>query len=101
MPSFFRSKDKRTRHVISQSESSRACLQFFLRNASISSERKHYLILSAPASLKKALKFSVKSRNRCHITGRAGSVFRYFRLSRILLKQLASRGFLTGVRKSS
>lgn len=101
MPSYFRSKDNRVRHVVSKFESKRSRLQFFLRNASIAAPVKQRFMLAASNRLLKALTFSVKSRNRCHITGRAGSVFRYFRLSRIMLKQLASRGFLTGLRKSS
>lgn len=40
-------------------------------------------------------------RNRCILTGRARAIFRSFRVSRILYRQLADEGFLPGVRKAS
>ena len=101
MAVYFRSKDKKTRHIVSKFEFKRLKLQFFLRNTGVSREDKNRLDLLKLTSLGKALKFSSKSRNRCALTNRAGSVFRHFRLSRIMLKQLASRGLLTGTRKSS
>lgn len=101
MPSYFKTKDKRVRHIAAKFEIKRAAFQYLTRNAGVELNfRRRLLILKSP-TLGKGLRFTVKSRNRCVITGRAGSVFRYFRLSRITLKQLASRGFLTGVRKSS
>jgi small subunit ribosomal protein S14 len=39
--------------------------------------------------------------NRCVLTGRAGSVLRRFRLSRLQLRQLAAQGMLMGVVKGS
>ncbi len=38
---------------------------------------------------------------RCKITGRAHAVYRKFGVSRIMLRELALRGELPGVRKSS
>lgn len=43
----------------------------------------------------------VRIRNRCEITGRSRGVYRKFKLSRIGLRELASRGQLPGVVKSS
>ena len=40
-------------------------------------------------------------RNRCALTGRPRAVYRKFKLSRIALRDLASRGQLPGVVKSS
>lgn len=40
-------------------------------------------------------------KNRCILTGRARSVYRFFKISRIQLRQLASGGFLPGVSKYS
>ena len=39
--------------------------------------------------------------NRCVLTGRGRSVHRFFRLSRIKFRELASQGLLMGVCKSS
>lgn len=101
MAVYFRTKDKKFRCVVAKFESKRARLQFFLRNTLLSLEDKGRLDLRKPAPLSKALGFSVKSNNRCGITGRSGSIFRHFRLSRIMLKQFASKGLLVGTRKSS
>ena len=40
-------------------------------------------------------------RNRCEITGRSRAYYRKFRLSRIMLRDLAVRGMIPGVTKSS
>lgn len=39
--------------------------------------------------------------NRCVFTGRARSVYQMFRVSRIVFRDLASRGLLHGVKKAS
>lgn len=101
MPIYFKSKDKRVRHVAANFETKRIAFQYLLRNASLPVYLRQRLLVLKTAKLTKGLRFTVKGRNRCVITGRAGSIFRYFRLSRITLKQFASRGFLTGLRKSS
>lgn len=101
MPSYFKPKDQKARRIAAAFEIKRAGLQFFLRSNRFSNLQKQHLVVSQKTELTKALKYTVKSRNRCNITFRAGSVFRYFRLSRIMIKQLASRGSLPGIRKSS
>ena len=40
-------------------------------------------------------------RNRCELTGRARGFYRKFRLSRIMLRELANKGLIPGVIKSS
>src|SRR6188768_3269194 len=40
-------------------------------------------------------------RNRCELTGRSRAVYRKFRLSRIMLRELANKGLIPGVTKSS
>ncbi|MFP3039905.1 MAG: hypothetical protein ACKESA_00825 [Candidatus Hodgkinia cicadicola] len=42
-----------------------------------------------------------KLRNRCFVTGRSRGYYRWFGVSRIMLRQLASSGQLPGVVKSS
>lgn len=41
-----------------------------------------------------------KIRNRCLLTGRSRFILRYFRLSRASFRDLASFGFLSGVKKN-
>ena len=40
-------------------------------------------------------------RNRCQMTGRSRAYYRKFRLSRIMLRELANKGLIPGVTKSS
>ena len=40
-------------------------------------------------------------RNRCELTGRSRAYYRKFRLSRIMLRELAIKGLIPGVIKSS
>ena len=40
-------------------------------------------------------------RNRCEITGRPRAYYRKFRLARVMLRDLAVRGMIPGVTKSS
>jgi small subunit ribosomal protein S14 len=46
-------------------------------------------------------KFAVQHRNRCHVCGRPRAFIRKFGLCRICFRQLALRGQLPGVIKSS
>ena len=46
-------------------------------------------------------KFSTRKVRRCEITGRSKGVYRKFRVSRIMLRQLALEGKVPGMRKSS
>jgi len=43
----------------------------------------------------------IRIRNRCEITGRAHSVYRKLRISRIALRELALKGKIPGMTKSS
>ncbi len=43
----------------------------------------------------------VRIRNRCELSGRARSVYRKFKLSRIALRDMANQGLIPGVVKSS
>ncbi|MBB4085986.1 30S ribosomal protein S14 [Sphingomonas carotinifaciens] len=40
-------------------------------------------------------------RNRCEITGRPRAYYRKFRLARVMLRDLANKGMIPGVTKSS
>ncbi|MEO1129557.1 MAG: type Z 30S ribosomal protein S14 [Planctomycetota bacterium] len=53
------------------------------------------------AKSKRAPKFSTRKVRRCEITGRAKGVYRKFRVSRIMLRQLALEGKVPGMRKAS
>lgn len=53
------------------------------------------------AKTKKPPKFSTRKVRRCEITGRSRGVYRKFRVSRIVLRNLALEGKVPGMRKSS
>jgi small subunit ribosomal protein S14 len=53
------------------------------------------------AQMKREPKFSTRKVNRCQITGRARGVYRKFGVSRIVLRELALRGLVPGMRKAS
>lgn len=40
-------------------------------------------------------------RNRCELTGRPRAFYRKFKLSRVMLRELANKGLIPGVTKSS
>ena len=44
---------------------------------------------------------ATRIRNRCELTGRPRAYYRKFRLSRIMLRELANKGLIPGVTKSS
>lgn len=50
---------------------------------------------------RKKPRFKVQGYTRCEICGRPRGVFRYFNLCRICLREMAHRGLLPGVTKSS
>ena len=43
----------------------------------------------------------IRIRNRCEITGRPHGVYRILKISRIALRELASKGIIPGMTKSS
>lgn len=51
--------------------------------------------------MKKSLKFAVRHRNRCRLCGRARGFYRDFGLCRICFRNMALRGEIPGVTKSS
>ena len=53
------------------------------------------------ARMKREPKYSSRRENRCEITGRKRAVYRKFRVSRIMLRELALQGMVPGMRKAS
>lgn len=51
--------------------------------------------------VKRPNKVSTRVRNRCRVTGRPHGYMRYFGLSRLTFRELASKGELPGVVKAS
>ncbi len=53
------------------------------------------------AKMNKEPKFSSRRKNRCQISGRGRGVYRKFGVSRIVLRELALKGMVPGMRKAS
>jgi small subunit ribosomal protein S14 len=51
--------------------------------------------------MKKEPKYSSRKKNRCELTGRSRGYYRKFRISRIMLRELALQGMIPGMRKAS
>ncbi|RCL30939.1 MAG: 30S ribosomal protein S14 [Puniceicoccaceae bacterium] len=92
-------RDLKRRRLIAKYANKRAELKSILANPETSDEE----FYKAQAKLTKLPKNSspIRARNRCSITGRPRAHIRKFGLSRITFRELASKGKLPGVTKSS
>lgn len=77
----------------------RAKLKEIIANRETSMEERFAAVLSLAEMPRNSAK--IRQRNRCALTGRPRAHYRQFKLSRIALRDLASRGELPGVTKSS
>ncbi|MBD3279094.1 MAG: type Z 30S ribosomal protein S14 [Candidatus Pacebacteria bacterium] len=68
-----------------------------VKSKRLKNKRKKYL----KAGKKKPNRFSTRGVNRCRVTGRPRGFMRYFGLSRLTFRELASKGELPGVVKAS
>ena len=53
------------------------------------------------AEMKKTAKYTTRHKNRFELTGRSRGYYRKFRISRIMLRELALQGMIPGMRKAS
>ena len=92
-------KDKAKRALVKKQEMRRLKCRYIIRSTKISMPRRwHYCIRLSKLARNGS---NVRVKNRCIITGRAHSVHRQFKISRIALRELASMGLINGVMKSS
>lgn len=92
-------RDKKRRKLAKKYAAKRATLRSAVRDLSLSPEERFQAVLALSELPKNSAKERI--RNRCALTGRPRGHFRKFNLSRIALRDLASRGELPGVTKSS
>ena len=92
-------RDKRRKKLIAKHAEKRAELRKTLNDANVSIEEK----LAVQEAFAKLPRNSCPTRlnRRCEISGRSRSYYRKFRVSRIALRDLALKGQLPGMRKSS
>lgn len=92
-------RDKKRKKMVKRDAEKRAALKAIIRDRSKSPEERFQATLKLDEMPKNGSKIRV--RNRCALTGRPRGYYRKFNLSRIALRDLASRGELPGVVKSS
>jgi small subunit ribosomal protein S14 len=92
-------RDKKRKKLVKRYSAKRAALRAKVRDLSLSPEERFQAVLAMAELPKNSAK--ERMRNRCALTGRPRGYFRKFDLSRIALRDLASRGELPGITKSS
>lgn len=92
-------KNNKRIQMVAQYKARRAVLKAATVDLSLSLEDR----MAAQAKLSSLPKNSsaVRVRNRCSQTGRSRGYMRFFGVSRIVFRELASAGLLPGVRKAS
>ncbi len=92
-------RDKKRRKLVDKYELTRIELKNIIKSTSLPIKVRweaNLKLAKLPSDSSK-----VRIRNRCVITGRTRGIYRDFKMSRIVFRQLASNGELPGVRKSS
>ena len=77
----------------------RNALKAIIMNKELSAEERFTAQLKLAEMPRNGAK--VRIRNRCEVSGRSRAVYRRFKLSRIILRDMASNGLIPGVTKSS
>ena len=92
-------RDKKRRRMADRVASRRKALKELVRDRDLAPEDR----FAAQLKLAELPRNSSKTRirNRCELTGRPRAYYRKFRISRIMLRELASQGQIPGVTKSS
>ncbi len=92
-------REKRRAGIVKKYAAKRAKLKELIRSPKTSHEAR----LAAQASLQELPRDASPSRQRkrCAITGRSRGVYRKFGLSRVKIREVASRGEIPGLSKAS
>lgn len=91
-------KDLKKRKLYKQKEFYRSTLKSIIYDTRINEYVRYKAFLKLTKTKKNSVTFI---KNRCIYTGRSRSVYRFFRISRILLKYLSSQGYLPGIQRAS
>jgi len=92
-------RDLKRRKMINKYAKKRAELKAIIDNKETGMEERFAAVLELAELPRNGAK--IRARNRCALTGRPRAHHRKFRLSRIAIRDLASRGELPGVVKAS
>ena len=92
-------KNNRRRKLVKQQAAKRLRLKAVARNQALPIEERFTAQLKLAQLPRNGSK--VRIRNRCELTGRPRAFYRKFKLSRIALRELGSRGQIPGKVKAS
>ena len=92
-------RDKKRRLMAAQQTGRRAELKALVMDRTSSPEERFEASLKLAQMPRNGSK--VRIHNRCEVTGRPRGVYRKFKLGRIMLRDLASKGRIPGMVKSS
>lgn len=92
-------KNKRRRRYVEQKDAKRRRLKAIAEDRELPAEERFAARLKLAEMPRNSSKTRI--RNRCEITGRPRGFYRRFKISRVALRELSSRGLIPGVVKSS
>ncbi len=92
-------RNKKRARLIKQYAGRRAAMKAVIKDQSTSPEERFQAVLKLAEMPRNSSR--IRYRNRCEVTGRPRGVYRKFKLGRIMLRDLASRGQIPGMVKSS
>ncbi|PCJ59890.1 MAG: 30S ribosomal protein S14 [Rhodospirillaceae bacterium] len=92
-------RNENRKKIVARYAEKRAKLKLSTRDLSLSPEERFNAQLKLAALPKNSS--GVRLHNRCRLTGRSHGVYRKFNLSRIALRELALKGQIPGMLKSS
>ncbi len=92
-------KNNRRRRLVAKFAVKRAALKKISRDRDLPAEERIKAVQALACLPRNGAR--VRIRNRCNLTGRARGNYRKFGISRIKLRELASKGQVPGVVKSS
>lgn len=92
-------RNKKRRRMTRSLSGKRARLKAIVMNRETTAEDRFDAVLKLAEVPRNSAK--VRVRNRCELTGRPRATYRKFKLARIKLRELASKGQIPGMVKSS
>ena len=91
--------DKKRRRLVQRRKNTRDKLKTIFMNKELPEDERRLAMFKLAEMPRNSSR--VRVRNRCALTGRSRGYYRKFGLSRITLRDLASKGMLPGVTKAS
>ncbi|HOO81552.1 MAG TPA: 30S ribosomal protein S14 [Alphaproteobacteria bacterium] len=92
-------RDKKRSRLVKKYAGQRAKLKAIIKDQNAPADERFQATLALAELPRNSAK--IRQRNRCALTGRPRGYYRKLNLSRIALRDLASRGELPGITKSS